>query len=79
MNKNSITADIAILIDSISAAAVAHANAGNHEAARHITRYAVVVLPVSARVARAWSEQDWDYAAALTSSDAVHAVRAMAA
>lgn len=72
-------ADAAILIDSIAAAAVAHVQAGNLEAAQRITRYAVVVLPVPVRVVRAWAEGDWDFASARTSAEALAAVRSLAA
>ncbi len=70
-------ADAAILVDAIAAAAVKLAELGDVEQARHLTRYAVSVLPVSERVARAWTEADWLFASARTSTDAIHAVRAV--
>lgn len=79
MSTPATAADTAILLDALAHAASVHISQGNLEAALHLTRYAVVVLPVPPRIAKAWVERDWDHATALAASDAVHAVRAMAA
>lgn len=73
-----VRADTAILVECIADAAAQFAENSNVEQARRITRYASAVLSVDEHVARAWREEDWDFAAARAAADALHAVRSLA-
>lgn len=73
------SADAAILVEAIAAAAERAADAGSVEQARHLTAFATVVLECDQAVVNAWKRGEWSWAHAHAASVAVAAVRACAA
>lgn len=72
-------ADTAILVAAIAAAAENAARQGNAEQARHITSFALAVLPVAPGVERAWAKGHWNAAHDEAAAAELRAVRALAA